>query len=275
MASVDDVLAGLEAEFGQVTGGAAGSQSQGVVGIGGSTTGAAPPVAQRPTTLARKLIIIADNERHAPEILPYPGAVINNALSRIASQKETIASLTSARQQAEAAGLRQSSVLPFNAEDLYRLELSRLLFLVQHVLKLRLQKIHRFAAAIVARPEEFEGRLTANELMVARRLHEIAHAAALEGGLRLLPPELQSLTPVATSTSTPAVGVAGARNVAEGDECLPRARKEEYVFVVALEPISVTVPGVDEALTCAPGQIWVVRYEHVKSHVVNGTARLI
>jgi hypothetical protein len=226
-------------------------------------------------TLALKLIAIVENERHAPEILPYPAGILSLALGKLYEQERRIKSLADERRDDEIQGRRAMSMLPFRPEDLYHLEYQRIQFIVTEVIRTRLHKIHRFASRIVAKPEEFENALSPNERLVAQRLHELTHDALLAGGLRLLPTELQSALPGTTATPGATGGGASGFSVTEGEESLPRADLTQYVFAVSLETVMMKLPGIADATRVDPGTTWASQYGHFKEFVLQGTMRLV
>lgn len=213
-------------------------------------------------TIAWKLITLVENERHAPEILPYPDAIVSEALQGLAHQTEVIASLIQARKErdADSSASASASFLPFGPEDLLRVEVQRLQYLVTDLLRIRLKKIHRYASLIASDTSAYATTLTPNETAVALRIHTLVQQAVLDGGLRLVAPELQSILPSPH---------------AEGPECLPTPDLRRFVFATALQPMQLQLPDVLQPQDMKPGDVWICRYEDLRPYLLAGQLRLL
>lgn len=208
---------------------------------------------------AERLIALCGNERFAPEILPYPADEVTTILDKIAAQNVVIAQLTEDRKAKVAT--EGVSLVPFRAEDLYRLEVQRLQYLVSDLLRLRLRKIQHYATAIAHSPDDYAAILSPNELVVAQRMAELVQQAVHDGGLRLLPEQLRFLRP-----NPP---------YAEGPECLPAPALDEYIFAMPLEPFQFKLDDVDTEKNAVPGEVWMMPYRNVRPFLMSGQMRLV
>ena len=220
---------------------------------------------------AKRLLWLGTNERHAPELLPFPLDEVRAVTDAIARQQAVVDRLVAeeAARAAEAeadgegaAEFHRGAFLPFRAEHVYRLEITRLTYLLSDLIRLRVRKIQKQAAYILAQPPEWQAeRLSDNERVLCAKLAEITERAAQRGGLELLPEPFRRLVP------NPALG--------EGAEVLPQPNLDEFVFVAALETVSVALPGVEDEKELLPGEMWVCRYSTIRDHVIDGKMRLV
>ncbi|ORC93463.1 GINS complex subunit 4 [Trypanosoma theileri] len=212
-------------------------------------------------TLLAALIQAAENERAAPDILPYPAAIVDGVAAQIAAQNAQI-------RNANAEEARSSSLLPFRPSDLMALEVQRAQFFLAELLRQRLRKIEALAPAIayeaqagIAAPTQLRSLLSHNEVIVADRLAELAGRCAKLAGLQAAPPELQHLVPHPP--------------FAEGDEVLPRPDVDRYVFCVVLDDLGVVRLGDDAVQTVHAGEIFLVPYRSFRPYVLEGRVRLV
>lgn len=244
-------------------------------------------------TTTDQLVIHADNERAAPEILPYPGDLLDRVQAELARRTDAIRSMREAAmnapkrhaQEAEAAllgipaddgvndsdgkpadggahlfvqgvgsGIPLSSTLPFRIEDLLNLELTRVKYAVADLIRVRLQKIQFFRASIVAEPQKFEGLLSPNEFTLVQQLHEIFEGAMMAGGIGQLPSRFQ-VTPSAA---------------------LPKAENGfVYVLGTALEDCEVALAGMDIPQHLKSGSSILCPYSSVRAFVLDGKMKLM
>ena len=224
-----------------------------------------------PVSLAKRLIGLCDNERHAPELLPYPGDEVQHVMGAIEQQQAVIDKLE-AEDAAKAAELELeaeedpsrtvASFLPFRGEHVYRLEVSRLTYLLSDLIRLRVRKIQKLATYILAQPEAWQAeRLSDNERVLCAKLAEITEKAVQRNGLAMLPEPFRRLVP------NPQLG--------EGPDVLSQPNLDEFVFVAALETVAVTLPDMEDEKTLEPGEMWVCRYATIAEHVLSGKMRLV
>lgn len=221
--------------------------------------------------LTYRLIYALENERHAPEILPYPAEAISGAISKIVE-------CTAIARQAEENERRDAedsadgvSLLPFRPSDIIKLELQRIRFFLTDLLRTRLRKIKSLCTRITSEPTLSQPRppeavlyrplLSDNERIVADRLTEIFETSVQRSGLQFAPAALQKLTPNLPH--------------GEGEEILPEPNLNTRVFVLALEDLGDVELAPDVVQHVSPGEIFLVPYRTFRSFIVDGRARLV
>ncbi|KEG14627.1 GINS complex subunit 4 [Trypanosoma grayi] len=219
-------------------------------------------------SLLKSLIQATENERCAPDILPYPEAVVDGVAAQIAAQNEQIKRLSEEEKQKVAEGESGASLLPFKQSDIMALEVQRAQFFLCELLRCRLRKIEALSQSIfyegqssVDAPTQLRGMLSHNEVIVADRLAEAAGKCVMQAGLQSAPAELQHLFP-----SSP---------YGEGMEILPLPDLDRYVFCVVLEDLGVVRLGEDAVQTVHAGEIFLVPYRSFRPYIVEGRARLV
>lgn len=249
-------------------------------------TGSATAAAASSVSDVQWLIEATENERHCPDILPYPAAVVDTIVAHLAQQRTRIAQL--ARQEKETAARTQPiSLLPFKPSDIMAVELQRIEFFLGELLRCRLKKIEAFCTLIhyEGQAEAYEqqqqqqqgtdkqGReflpvqtpqranLSANERVVADRLAMAKQRAVLQAGLQGAPEPLQHLEP------HPPYG--------EGIEVLPEPDLDTYVFGVSLEDLGVVQVGEFAEQTIHAGEIFLMPYRTFRPYVLAGRVRLL
>jgi hypothetical protein len=151
------------------------------------------------------------------------------------------------------AAASSSSSLPFRVADLLDLELVRVRYALADLVRVRLQKLQFFRAAIVADRSRFESLLSENELVLVQGLHDIFTTAALAGGIAKLPEPLR----------------------AEPAAAVPKPDVNTYVLATALAPCEVQLPGIEEPRRLNPGESAICPYHCVRLHLLDGRLRLI
>ena len=151
-------------------------------------------------------------------------------------------------------GPSNTTMLPFRVEDLLALELTRLHYAVADLIRVRIQKLQFFRAAIVANPQRYDGILSPNELVLVHGLHAMFEAAMLAGGLGQLPEELRS-DPAAAAGQQPDLA--------------------QYVLVIAIRDCEIQLPHVDVANLLRQGESMICPYMSVRRHLIDGLVRLL
>jgi hypothetical protein len=146
-----------------------------------------------------------------------------------------------------------SSTLPFRVEDLLNLEMTRLKYAVADLIRVRLQKLQFYRAAIIAEPNRYDVLLSSNEILLVQSLTEIFTNAMMQGGLAQLPEEFQG----------------------EPSTAVPRPDLNKYVLACVLEPCQIQLPGVDEPRTLQSGECVICQYHCVRLHLTDGRIRLM
>lgn len=237
-------------------------------------------------SLCEQLVFLAENERNSPEILPYPEELISRLQSEMAQRRDEIEKMKSQSHQQQSGGsddadafllgiqtttndnnnnngkdknpnanvrISASSTLPFRVEDLLNLEMTRLKYAVADLVRVRLQKLQFYRAAIVAEPTRYEPLLSGNELLLVQGLNEIFSNAMLQGGLAQLPEEFQ----------------------AEPSTAIPRPDYNKYVLACALELCQVQLPGVEEPREMRSGECAICQYHCIRLQLLDGKIRLM
>ncbi|RNF26537.1 GINS complex subunit 4 [Trypanosoma conorhini] len=237
---------------------------------GNATSSEAPPLSTSAalSSLLKSIIQATENERCAPDILPYPEAVVDGVAAQIAAQNEQISRLSAQEKQQTAERAPGTSLLPFQPSDIMALEVQRAQFFLSELLRCRLRKIESLALSIFYEgqansdaPTQLRERLSHNEIIVADRLAELVSKYVLQAGLQAAPTELQYLVP-----NPP---------YAEGVELLPVPDLDQYVFCVVLDDLGVVRLGEDAEQTVHAGEIFLVPYRAFRPYILDGRVRLV
>lgn len=204
-------------------------------------------------TFVAALHFAVQNERFAPDILPYPAELLRQVFGAIAEKKKVV--------DAALASPAPNTMLPFRAEDILRIELQRVQFLTSELLRIRVKKIYRLAFTIQYQPSEYEAVLSPDEMTLATAFAHLSKEAMLANGLSQLPPILQHLTP-----SPP---------FAEGEEILERPALWAHVFVLLLEDVGTVDFGQGALKELKKGDIVLCEYRTFQSFLREGKARLV
>ncbi|CCW67298.1 unnamed protein product [Phytomonas sp. Hart1] len=221
------------------------------------------------------LVNATESERHCPDILRYPTALIDTAVGFIAHQQERVRQLLEAEKKASARELSDTvSLLPFKPSDIMSLELQRLQFFLCELLRCRLRKIEAMCMSIyyeglleenhateVEVPSPQRGFLSHNERIVADRLAIASRKAALQVGLSGVPEALQHLLP------HPPDG--------EGNEVLPEPDLNTYVFGIALVDLDMVRVGKNSEQSIQSNDLFLMPYSTFRPYVRAGQVRLV
>lgn len=223
-------------------------------------------------SIIQLLIEATENERHAPDILPYPKDLIDSCTVRLAEQQRVVRELAD-EERAEAARANQQSLLPFKPSDIMAIEIRRIQFFLTELLRCRVRKIQALSASLLheGRCESDESlprvryplraHLSLNERIVADRVAEMTQRAVRWSGLHAAPEPLQLLTP-----NPP---------LAEGMEILPEPDMNAYVFAIALVDLGVVQLGDGIEQSIHAGELFLIPYASLRTQVIAGQVRLV
>lgn len=226
-----------------------------------------PMVQFRPHSIVDDLTTAAQNERHAPDLLPYPEGLIAEVSSRIVQAKAAIDEKDKKDKQEQESDEHERSALPFKPQDLMKMEVQRVSFLLAELLRTRVRKIEKVCFLIDHDPQQFVGDganpplLSENEIILAQQMARLIHSSVLNSGLSRAPEPLQKLTPNLPH--------------GEGDEILPRFDLSKHVFVLVLEDMGLMELGFDTTQEVRCGDVFLVQYSQFKSLIVEGKAQLV
>ena len=256
---------------------------------------------QQMTTIAKQLLWLCENEQHSPHILPFPSHLLQQLQESVREKQRLIDAITAGgtatdythntSESTATLQMRRKMVtdmckLPFSIGHLFKLEITRLNYLVVDLLRIRLKKIQAHAVAInyylaqkrgdesgiveyVFPHHPFHKNLSENEKKVAIRLAAMMEEACRAGGLNILPRHLRSLGPNGEELDEIPEQVLG---VGRAGLC---SKSNSYVFVTALEPVTVTLPDVESGKELHPGDVWICRYRHIEEHILSAKLRLV
>lgn len=229
------------------------------------------------SALLHLLMEATENERHCPDILPYPTSVVDSVVAQMAHRLEEVQRLSSEERQQAAESASGTSLLPFKPSDIMTLELQRVQFFLCEFLRCRLRKIEALCVSIYYEgllesgeytPEEMamvrqpqRANLSPNERVVADRLAHATQQAVLESGLKAVPGDLQRLVPHLPH--------------GEGAEILPVPDASTYVFGVALEELGIVQLGEGAEQAIHAGEVFLMPYRTFRPYVVVGQVRLV
>lgn len=187
-------------------------------------------------------------ERSAPEILPWPDALMERILERIRRQIELVEEQTGNTDPK--ANFRLIII---------QTELERFKFLVRSFLRARIAKIDAHALHHLT-DSSTKARLSPSELQYATAHTTLLHAHYRSSFLSQFPTSLQKMD-----------DTAGGISMVEGPDV------DKAVFVRALKDVEepVYVDGTDTAFEMRRGDVVVVRWNAVREIVMAGDAELI
>ncbi|MCJ1369638.1 GINS complex subunit [Loxospora ochrophaea] len=187
-------------------------------------------------------------ERSAPELLPWPKALMKRIMDRI-------------RQQIDLLEVQTGDMDPTTNFRLIiiQTELERFKFLVRSFLRARLAKVDRHTLHYLSNAS-YQARLSASELQYAASHQSLLHAHYHSSFLSQFPTSLQRLD-----------------DTAGGISMVEQPDLDKAVFVRALKDIAqpIVVEGTDMAFEMKRGDIYVVRWSSIKDLVIGGEAELI
>ena len=214
------------------------------------------------------LIQALQNERHAPELLPYPELLVNETLDLLNAR-----AANAIPQPVDPNA--PPSLLAFKPSDLYRMEMQRINFLVSDLIRIRLKKIQERCFRIQYFMEEWKtnGRvedptgqflvdaLSENEKHFAEKLGQYFTTAMMEGGMKHFPLQYQSLVP-------------GPRG--EEMEMIEDVPLSKHVVVTILDnDLGAVDLGYGARQEVQAGDIFLVQYGVFRELILTGKARLV
>ncbi|KAI4254683.1 MAG: hypothetical protein LQ352_002957 [Teloschistes flavicans] len=206
-------------------------------------------------------------ERSAPELLPWPSALMERMMDRIHQQVSHVAK--SSAPSANAAGRVQIEVVEEQVGNMdpktnFRLiiiqtELERFKFLVRSFLRARIAKIDKHALHILTSPTQ-SARLSEPERQYATNHQALLQAHYHSSFLAQFPTSLQRLD-----------------DTAGGISMIEQPDVDTAVFVRGLRDIDepIIVEGTDIDFELRRGDVYVVRWSAIREWVLSGYAELI
>lgn len=185
-------------------------------------------------------------ERSAPEILPYPEALMSRILERVRQQIELVEELTGTTDPKATFRL-----------IILQTELERFKYLTRSFLRARLAKIDAFGLHHLTNPEARE-KLSGSELRYVTAHTALLHEHYRACFLGQFPVGLQRMD-----------DAQGGVNMVEGPDV------EKAVFVRGLRDVGVQGEGGEEGFDLRRGDVVVCRWGWVKGVVERGDAELI
>ncbi|CAD6578078.1 MAG: GINS complex subunit [Alectoria sarmentosa] len=191
-------------------------------------------------------------ERSAPEILPWPDALMERILERI--RRQSAYKIELVEEQTGNTDPKANFRL-----IIFQTELERFKFLVRSFLRARIAKIDAHALHHLTDPST-KARLSPSELKYATTHTTLLHAHYRSSFLSQFPASLQRMD-----------DTAGGISMVEGPDV------DRAVFVRALKDVEepIYVEGTDMAFEMRRGDVVVVRWSAVREVVIAGDAELI
>ncbi|KAL8715986.1 MAG: hypothetical protein Q9220_000653 [cf. Caloplaca sp. 1 TL-2023] len=202
-------------------------------------------------------------ERSAPELLPWPSALMDRVLERI-HQQASPQSGAGLQCSANAIDVVEEQVGNIDPKTNFRLiiiqtELERFKFLVRTFLRTRLAKIDKYALYYMNDPSQ-AARLSPAELQYANSHQTLLHSHYRSSFLSQFPASLQRLD-----------------DTAGGISMVEQPDIDTAVFVRVLRDVEepVMVEGTDINFEMRRGDVYVVRWSAVRELVLGGDAELL
>ncbi|KAH7107140.1 hypothetical protein BKA62DRAFT_686093 [Auriculariales sp. MPI-PUGE-AT-0066] len=197
------------------------------------------------------------NERHAPDILPFQGELVEHALQLINDQKTLVERLRAYPKTSEEEHFKMGLV---------QTEMERVKFIVRSYLRTRLFKIEKFTPYILS-SQSVQTRLSAMELAHTVKYGEIIATQFNNAVLQHLPADMRALTDE-KHTYVPAI-------ITEPD-------KMNFVFARPREDITVLRPStssndaeINKEFSLAAGITAITSYQLIEDSLVRGMVELI
>ncbi|CAI5469497.1 unnamed protein product [Closterium sp. Yama58-4] len=189
------------------------------------------------------------NEKAAPDILPYETDLVERTKTRLEELEEVIDALKGDGRKAM-------------ERELHMMDVDRTKYLLRAYLRCRIQKIDRFFLHF-AGEESYHSRLSEGEQRYCDRQVDLVQAHLDRTALTRLPRRYQSILKQADSSETP--------------DMIPTPDLDTFVFCVATRPLpSVQLdPELDDVIGMAPGELHILRYRPIQTLVQSGDIILL
>ncbi|CAI7748713.1 unnamed protein product [Closterium sp. NIES-54] len=181
------------------------------------------------------------NEKAAPDILPYETELVERTKARLEELEEMVDALKGDGRKAM-------------ERELHMMDVDRTKYLLRAYLRCRIQKIDRFFLHF-AGEESYHSRLSDGEQRYCDRQVDLVQAHLDRTALTRLPRRYQSILKQADSSETP--------------DMIPTPDLDTFVFCVATRPLpSVQLdPEQDDIIGMAPGELHILRYRPIQTLV--------
>jgi len=210
---------------------------------------------EEPETPYERMLRYWQNERHAPELLPYPTECLGELTAEVSSKQREVdvgsVDLPDGGGDTDLpleGGGRHRDALGFPTAFLYQMDLDRIRFVIADYHRIRLDKIQRFARSLLM-GDDASSALSPAEHQFAERFISLEDALFHDSLLRHLPDALQSPT-------EEMVGAPG-----RARPTMERPDPDRHVFCRARQTIIDFLAGEDELpITLEAGAIYFMAY---------------
>ena len=248
-------------------------------------------------TWSTLLIQAVNNEKNSPELLPYPEYLIDS-IRAVLSEKAPLTEMESKKDTQDYENIGTEAFFPFKMAHFHLMEQQRIVFILTHLLRLRISKIQMISSHITylstmknkenmpdqptnisddRRDIDFSllDRLSPNELLLAHKLQNIEETFTRQVGVNDIPLEL-SLTPYSDASMRESSLIDHSQVTLTNKDSLMAdiPNFNEFVIVLILEEIgSITLDGMIQE--CHIGDIFLVQYFVFKQHLIEGKVTLL
>eukprot|EP00668_Euglena_longa_P011443 GGOE01013847.1.p1 GENE.GGOE01013847.1~~GGOE01013847.1.p1 ORF type:complete len:244 (-),score=95.68 GGOE01013847.1:370-1101(-) len=221
-------------------------------------------------TLYEQVLRAWQNERHAPELLPYQTGRLEALMERLAWQQQQIDSGAVDKVEAEDLDLslpgedRRRTALGFPTSFLYQMDVDRVRFTIADYHRIRLEKVERYAHFLLF-DEEGRRALSPAERRLAEGLIQLEAELFRANLLHQLPESLQSLTQEATDALP-----GHSRSIA------PKPNLDLHVFCRAREAVGdFRASDDDSPITLDAGAIYFMVYRPLRQLICDDRVELV
>ncbi|CAE6484716.1 unnamed protein product [Rhizoctonia solani] len=199
-----------------------------------------------PTTKLGRVLM---NERHAPELLPWQGQLVEDVLEKLHQQNQMVEYLRSDDSTSEDEHFRMSYV---------QLDMERIKFQIRSYVRTRLHKIEKYATHIMATPE-LQSRMSVLEQKHAISYKNLFKAHMHRTVLDNLPEGLRSLN----------------ETFPDGRSMVPQPNMNQGTFIYAIEDCGPVRFLDGSSVNVDKGSIHIFQYATIKHLVERGDAMFI
>ncbi|KAH7334134.1 hypothetical protein B0J17DRAFT_675506 [Rhizoctonia solani] len=189
------------------------------------------------------------NERHAPELLPWDGQLIEDVLEKLHQQNQMVEYLRSDDSTSEDEHFRMSYV---------QLDMERIKFQIRSYVRTRLYKVEKYASHIMATPE-LQSRMSVLEQNHAISYNNLFKAHMHRTVLDNLPEGLRSLSEV----------------FPDGRSMVPEPNMNQGAFIYAIDDCGPVRFPDGSSVNVDKGSIHIFQYGTIKHLVERGDAMFI